>query len=205
MAHAAIGELLGVDLIFGDEFFSERKLVGCGPVQIKNFVARADEFFRRTMAVEAPFHVKRVRLPGQRHSVELAVARRATDAVADVNAVVEKNKIRRVVDAIPAERFIFREAVADGRKHGSVFPDLRMTRHAGFGRRHPGERGFFDGRVAETAVNAESENMMLVAERNRLFERNHFACRIGRPINGVQNPAASANQKQCANNARSGD
>ena len=153
MAHAAIGELFGMDLIFGDKLSSERGLIRRGPVQIKNFVARADEFFRCAMAVEAPFHVKRVRLPGQRHSIELAVARRAADAMAYVNAVVEKNKIRRVVDAIPPERFVFREAVTDGREHGLVFPDLRMTRHAGLGRRHPGERGFFNGRVAEAAVN----------------------------------------------------
>ena len=101
VAHAAIGELLGVNLIFGDEFFSERELIGCRPVQIENFIARADVFFRRAMAVETPFHIQRVRLPGERHLIQLTVTRCAADAVVDMNAVVEKNKIRRVVDAIP--------------------------------------------------------------------------------------------------------
>ena len=52
--------------------------------------------------------------------------------LADVDAVVEKNKIRRVVDAVPAQRLFLRQTFANGREHGRVFPDLRMAGHAGF-------------------------------------------------------------------------
>ena len=32
VAHAAIGQLFGMDVIFGDEFFAERELIGGRPV-----------------------------------------------------------------------------------------------------------------------------------------------------------------------------
>ena len=194
VAHAAIGELLGVNVIIRDEFFPESELIGRCPIQIENLIARTNIFFRGAMAFETPFHVKRVRLPGERHLIKLAMTCRAADAVTHMNAVVEKNEIWRVRDAVPEQWFILSQAFADGRKHGSVFPDLRMTGHAGFGRRQSGERGFFDGRMAKAAINSESKNMMLVTEWNRLFERNHFAGRVRRPINGVQNPPACAEQ-----------
>jgi hypothetical protein len=194
VAHAAIGELFGMDVVFFYQLFSQRELVGRRPVQIENFIARADVFFRRTMTFETPFHVKRVRLPGERHLIELAVTGRAANAVIDVNTVVEKNKIRRVRDAVPAQRNIFCEAFAHGRKHRRVFPDLRMAGHADFRRRHAGECGFFDGGVAETTINSQSINVMFVTEGHGLFERNVHASCIGRPINGVQNPDARAKQ-----------
>lgn len=140
MAHAAIGELFGVNVIVGDQFLAERELIRRVPVHVENFVARADVFFRMTMTFETPLHVKRVRFPRERHLIQLSVARGAADAVIDVNAVVEKNEIRRVVHAIPMQRFILRQAFADGREHRRIFPDLRMAGHAGFGRRHSGER-----------------------------------------------------------------
>ena len=121
MAHAAIGELLGVNLVFGDESFAERELIGRGPIQIENFIARANEFFRRAMAFETPFHVKCVRLPCERHLIELAMTRRAADALADVDAVVKKNKIRRVIDAIPAQRCSASETFAHGPSIGASF------------------------------------------------------------------------------------
>ena len=205
VAHAAIGELLGVNLIFGDEFSSERELVGRSPVQIENFVARTDEFFGSAVTFKTPFHVKCVRFPSKGHLIKLSVACRTTNAVIDVDAMIKKDKIWRIVDAIPAEWFIFCQTFADGREHRRFFPDLRMTGHARFGRRHSGEHGLFDGCMAEAAINSQSENMMLVAERNRLFQRNHFACRPGRPINGVQNPAAAAEQNDRDHDAGAGD
>ena len=146
------------------------------------------------MTIQTPFHVKRVGLPGERHLIELAMTRDAANAVTNMDAVFEKKEIRSVRDSIPRQWFILSQAFADGRKHGSVFPDLRMTGDAGFGRRHSGDRGCFDGRLAKAAIYSESENMMLVTERNRLFERNHLAGPQRRPINGVQNPPACAEQ-----------
>ena len=139
MAHAAILELLGVNGVFLDQLPAEHELVRSRPIQIENFFARANKIFRRAMAIETPFHIKRVRLPGQRHLIKLAVAGRATDAVIDMDAVIEEDKVGRVVDAVPAQRLIVRQALAYRRQHRRVLPDLRMARHAGFGGRHSSE------------------------------------------------------------------
>src|SRR5581483_5212912 len=58
VAHAAVRDLRGTNVVIGDQLFSERALVGGLIVEVEDLVARPDEFFRLTMAVEAPFHVK---------------------------------------------------------------------------------------------------------------------------------------------------
>jgi hypothetical protein len=72
---------------------------------------------------------------------------------------------------------------------------LRMAGHAGFRRWHSGERGFLNSRVAVAAVQTQTVNVMLVAEGNWLFERHHLERRPWRPINGMQNPSARAEQQ----------
>ena len=203
MAHTAIGELFGVNVVFPDQFFAEHKLVGCVPSQIKNFVARTNKLFRRAVAIETPFHVKRMRFPRQRHLIQLAVTRRAADAVVDVNAVVEENEVRRVIDALPFQAPIIRHAFTDWCEHRRVLPDLRMAGHACFRRRHSGEGGLFHGRVAKAAIESKSINVVFVAEWNGLWNRCHLTSRPRGPINGVQNQTARARQKNSGNDARS--
>jgi hypothetical protein len=205
VAHAAIGQLFGVNLVLLDEFASKRGLIGRDPVQIKNLLARADEFLRCAMTFQAPFHVERVGLPGERHLIELPVARRATDAVIHMDAVVEKNKIRRGIDARPAQWLLRGETFANGREQWRVLPDLRMAGHADFRRGNSGKRGFLDGCMAESAIEAESGDVMLVAEGDRLFERDVLARRPRRPVNRVQNSAAAGDQKNPGDNAAAGN
>jgi len=169
MTHAAVGELRGLDMIIGDQLPSERRLVGGLPVEIKNFVARADIFFRLSMTIEAPLHVKHVRWPRERHFVKLAVAGDTTDAFGDMDTMVEKHEVGRVVHTFPSERSIGGEALAHGREHRRILPHLRMAGHARLGRRQPGEGGFLNIRVAIPAIQTEAVNVMFVAERNRLL------------------------------------
>ena len=49
--------------------------------------------------------------------------------------------------------------------------ELRMAGHAGVGRRDAGDRRRFDAGVAIAAIEPEAADMMLVAERDRLVER----------------------------------
>ncbi len=195
VAHAAIGELFGVNIVLLHEFVTEGGLVGRRPVQVKNLLARTNELLRRAMTFETPFHVERVRLPGERHLIELPMTRRTTDAVVHMDAVIEKNKIRRVIDARPAQRSSRSEAFSNRREQWRVFPDLRVASHADFSGGHSGKRRFLDRRVTEPAIESEAIDMMLVAERHGLFERNGFARRPRRPINGVQNPAGASDEK----------
>src|SRR5207248_10255400 len=49
---------------------------------------RPDILFGMAVAVQAPFHLQRVLLPRERHSVHAAVAALATHSLIDVNAVI---------------------------------------------------------------------------------------------------------------------
>lgn len=71
-----------------------------------------------------------------------------------------------------------------------------MARHARFRWWNARECGFFHGRVAVAAVNAQAIDMMFVAEWNRLFARNIDAGRVRRPIHRIQCPAAESNEQQ---------
>lgn len=177
VTHAAIGQLPGVHAVFGHQFFPQRELVGRAPIQIKNLGARANVSFRRAMAIQTPFHIKRVGFPRQRHLIHLPMARRAANAVVHVHAVVKKDKIGRLIDTVPHQRAVVDEAIAYRREHGCGLPYLRMTRHARFSWRHAGESGLFDTCVAVAAIQTQPKNVMLMAERNRLIERHHFESR----------------------------
>jgi len=164
-------------MIFRHQFRPEHGLVGGGPVQIEDFSAWANELLWRTMAIEAPFHIKRMRFPRERHLIELPVAGGAADAFGDVNAVIEENKIWRVVNAIPTQRGLLVVTISDRRQQGGVFPNLAVARHTGFRGWHPGKGGLFDACVAVAAVNSQAVDMMLVTEGRRLIQRNHLASR----------------------------
>lgn len=56
------------------------------------------------MAIDAPTHVKRVLLPGDRHLIDGAMAGGAADAFRHVDAVVEENEVRSLIDAFPVQR-----------------------------------------------------------------------------------------------------
>src|SRR5260370_41554586 len=96
------------------------------------------------------------------------MARIATDAFVHVNAVVEINEIRKVVDPRPHQRVAAAKAGADRLKHGRVRPDLRMAVHACFSRRNAGEAGSLYRGMAVAATQSEPAHAVMMAEGNRL-------------------------------------
>jgi len=139
MAHAAITELLkpvGADVILLEQ--SEPAfclIVGRLPALIVNLILWSKKFLRRFVAIQTPAHVQRMRFRSDRHLLDVAVAGGTADAFLNVNAVIEENEIGRLIHAIPFQRLPGREALSNRREHRCIAPDLRMTRHAGFGRR----------------------------------------------------------------------
>jgi hypothetical protein len=123
------------------------------------------------------------------------VAGDATDTVVYMDAVIEKNEIGRPIDPVPGQLNIIRKTFPDRRQHGRLFPYLGMACHAGFGGRQTGEGRCLDAAVTVTAIEPESENVVFVAEGDRLFQRYHFERGPRRPINRVGNPHARANEK----------
>src|ERR1035438_4198748 len=104
VASVAISQALNVILL--DELFSELFLVGRRLIShAEHLVARAYVLLGIAVTIYAPVHVQCVFLVRERHLVHAAVAGGASDALVDMNTVIEVYKIRRVVDARPFQRF----------------------------------------------------------------------------------------------------
>ena len=123
------------------------------------------------VAVETPLHLERVLLPGERHSIHSAVARLTSDALINVNAVIEINEIRQIVHPGPPDRIPRTEAGPYRLERRTRVPDLRMAIHASLGRRNVGEPRGLDRGVTIPAVDSEAADMVSMAERHRLFAR----------------------------------
>ena len=157
-------------------------VISCrGPFHVEDFFFRPDEFLRLAMTFQAPLHLKRRDLHRKRHQVYAAMTGRAANALVDMNAVIEIDKVGQVMDPRPLNRLSRSIALAHRLKERAVGKNLRVTIHAGLGRRYAGEsRRFYSG-VTIAAVYAFIAHVMPVAELNRLFAREVRLRVIGRP------------------------
>ena len=173
MADRAIGELVGLYVVCGDERFAQAFLVSRILVShIKDLVSWTDKLGRVAMAFEAPFHIQRMGLPHQGHLVNLAVARLTADALVDVDAVVEINEVWQVVHPVPTNGLIVAEAGPHGFEDRRFGPDLRVTGHAGLGGGDASKGTYFDRGMAIAAVYAHAGNVVLMAEVDGLVNRH---------------------------------
>src|SRR5206468_3744627 len=156
----ATRELL--NLILRDEARADRELIGRRDVvDAEDRVAWPDVALRVAMAVEAPLHLQRLLLHHERHAIDLPMARRAADPLVHVNAVVEVDEVRQIMDARPLDRFAAAEALAHGLEERAVGEDLRVAVHARPRRRNAGERGVLDRGVAIAAVDTVAGDVTL--------------------------------------------
>ena len=114
------------------------------PSHIENFVPGPNEFLRIAVTVEAPFHVKRVHSPGDRHLIHPPVASGATDSFRHVDAVIEIDVVWQIVHPVPLERRVRGEAFPHRREQRHVAKDLGVTMHAGLAGGHAGETRLLD-------------------------------------------------------------
>ena len=75
------------------------------PFHVENLIARPNETFGLTMAFHTPLHVKRRDLPGERHLIDAPVAGGAADPFLHMDAVIEVNKFRKIMDTVPCQWF----------------------------------------------------------------------------------------------------
>src|SRR5437867_11542918 len=109
----------------------------------------------------------------------------------------EIDEARRVIDPLPLDRSIRAVAFAHRPQHVAADPNLRVAIHAGLRLGHSRKWRLLHRRVAIAAVNAQSSNVMLMAERHRLYE---LQTRIGairrlhinhrRPVNSASEPSS---------------
>jgi hypothetical protein len=148
-----------------DLFLVARRLITHGGDEF----ARPDILLGMAVAVQAPLHLERVLLPGERHLIHPAVASLTTHSLVDVDAVIEIDIIRQIVHAPPWDGGIVAEARAHRFKRWAGEPDLRMAVHASLGGWNVGEARSLDRSVAIAAVKANAAHMVGMAERNGLF------------------------------------
>ena len=156
------------------------------------------------MTVEAPTHRERGRLPHQRHVRDIAVAAAAADAFGDMDRVVEVDVVGQPMHACPVQRLMLGQARAHWRQHRGIGEELRMTGHAGGGRRHAGESRCLDRGVAIATIDAEAADVMRVAERHRLMPGDRLVGRVRRHHQRISaaNQREGRNQNRNQHNAR---
>ena len=149
------------------------------PVQIKDFAPGAYRPLRMSMAFGTPSHLEGFLFPCDRHLIHGAVATDTPDSLLNVDAMVEIHEVGQLMDSTPADRRIGSQTLTNRLQQRRFRPDLRMTSHAGLGRRHPSERRFFDRGMTIPAINSKACNVVLMAEGYRLIDRYPNLRRIG--------------------------
>ena len=183
------GVVLGGVVGVGDEH------VGAGP----------HEMGRIAMAREAPFHLEAGVLEHEWHFGDLSVAGGAADAFVDVDAVIEVDEIREVVDTCPFHGGLGAPAFADRLKHGCVGPDFRVAGHAGLGGWNAGEAGIFHGRMAIATIKTKAFDMVFMTERDGLIDGDASVGEPGRALDRCANPTERAQEENAAEDARLGE
>src|SRR5688500_11957405 len=92
------------------------------------------------------------------------------------------------MNAVPDQRLAGGEARAHGLEHRRGRPDLRVAVHAGRRRRDAGEAGRLNGRVAVAAVDAQSADVMLMAEGDDLLDRVALIREVRRAHDAADQP-----------------
>src|SRR4029077_606780 len=147
------------------------------------------------VAVEAPFHLQGLRLPHQRHAIDLSVTRRAAHTLVHVDAVIEIDEVGQIVHARPLYGFPCGEARAHRLEVRTVRKNLGVAVHAGLRRWNAGEARILDRRVAVAAINAVPPNVTLVAELDRLFPRDSSARYPGRSVDLGRQPEQASHDE----------
>jgi hypothetical protein len=121
------------------------------------------------VTLQAPIHKHWFGFVGERHLVNPPVASFATHAVAHVNTVIKKDKIREIVQAVPSEGFSGSIAGASRLQNFGIGIKLGMTGHTSVSGGNSGKGRVFHRGVAVATLDAYFANVVLVAERDGLF------------------------------------
>ena len=138
-------------------------------LHLSNQFTRAQVGCRVAVAIEAKLHREGFGAHGERHLVDASVAFHASDPAIDMDRVIELHIVGKLRHSVPAYRLTGRLALPHRFKNFSVRPDLGMAGHASMCGRKTSLWTFFHAGVTVTAINPVIEDVMLVAERNRLL------------------------------------
>ncbi len=171
----------------------------------ENLIPRTHKLFRFAVAIQTPAHLQGFGAPGQRHIADGAVASGAANALTDVNAVIEIDKVGHSVHAAPLDGFVIAVAGANRLEHRAVHPYLRVARHAGLRWRHSSIRRGFNRGVAIAAIQTKFADVMFVAERHRLIFCKVHIGDVRRLGKFIHSPTQRGDQERSAVDAHASD
>ncbi len=141
----------------------------------------------------------------QRHLIDRAVASIAAYTFINVDAVIEIDKVGQLIDARPFQRPPSAVTFADRLQISGVGPNLRVAIHAGLGRRNSRKARSFNRSMAVPAIDAESGDVMLMAEGNWLRLPDSSVCDEGSALQLQQNPEQAADSQNYQDQRGPGD
>lgn len=127
--------------------------------------------FRCSMTVQTLVHMQGVLLRYPSHLFHSSMAGNATDPGFEMDGMVEIDKLRKIVNAVPAQWLVRIQAFPDRRQDWRLAQDDFVAIHARLRCWKTCKRRFFNGGVAKPAVQPQLR-MTLVVEGNVLFWRN---------------------------------
>lgn len=120
------------------------------------------------MTADAIAHCECVLLRQTLHRLDRTVTGLAADTAGNVPAVVECDKVGKVIDLHPFDRSILGDRSRDLLYLGRIGKYLRMTVHTGRGRRHAGNLRPIGGRMTKKARDLVVACVKFVGEIDRL-------------------------------------
>ena len=123
---------------------------------------------------------------------------RAPDSLIHVNAVIEIDEVRQIVDAGPLDGLTCPPALAYWFKIRAIRPNLRVAVHARFGWRYTRVSQLLNRRVTVAAIDPFVAHVMFVAELYRLLSREEGLSVVRGSVELEQHPDADPDKKDRA-------
>ena len=175
------------------------------PIHVVYLIERPQHRFRIAMAIETPLHQQRVCLENQRHLIHCSVARRASNSLAHVNAVIEVSKVGKAMHFHPLDRLIRTVTFPYGFQIAGIVEQNRVAIHASLGGRDASSRGIFNRSMTIAAIDSVIAHVMFVAELDRLLARNVLPRQIRRSRERQYSRERQSRQKNCGEKAEARD
>jgi hypothetical protein len=197
MAGRTVGDPVDLNVVLLHQPAPERQLVFFWlPIHVEYLFSRPEILLRSPVTIKTPGHEECLLAPREGHVFHVAVASLTADAFADVDTVIEVDKVGKIIDANPLERLLGPIALSYRFKHGTGIPDLRVASHASVRRRNACKRRLLDRGVTINTIEAEATYVMLMTERHRLNTRRIDVGCVGGMIDLDAHPSDHTKEDQ---------
>lgn len=186
MTYNTLRQTLCIDVILAHQTCAHLLLVRRHPGHIEDPVTRPEVLGGIPVTVEAPLHLQCRCAHGEWHLIHPAMAGCAAHSIGNVNTVIEIDKIREIVNPLPAKLCnTGTPAIHHRCQHLLVGKQLGVASHASGNGWDASKAGGFHRLMTVTAIQPNLANMVLVTEWHylgyRLIDGVHRGG--GRPCN----------------------